>query len=219
MDCRVALILVVLLSGCESRQEPVSSPTPSEPVPQSGIPPQLAWAVRDAFLRYTEATLGREYISLMGGQVQQESWWDCEAESRFAVGCSQFTPDTAKWAGDSICRGLGRPAPKDWRWALPCQTRYMAFILRQLECTNQCECAAFALSGYNGGAGWAKRDQRICAEKAGCDPGRWFNNVEHYSNRADWAFKENRDYPEKIVHKWQPQYVEAGYGGRYICGS
>jgi hypothetical protein len=66
------------------------------------------------------------------------------------------------------------------------------------------------LSGYNGGAGWVKRD-RLMAEKAGKDSGKWVCNVEHYSDRAKWAIKENRDYIVKILQKWYPLYKKNNF--------
>jgi hypothetical protein len=44
-----------------------------------------------------------------------------------------------------------------------------------------------------------------------CDPSRWFDHVEHFSKRASWAFKENRDYVTKILDKWAPVYRQGGF--------
>jgi hypothetical protein len=49
---------------------------------------------------------------------------------------------------------------------------------------------------------------RVCQE---CDPNKWFGNVEHFSNRAAWAIKENRDYVAKILDRWSPMYEKAGF--------
>jgi hypothetical protein len=74
----------------------------------------------------------------------------------------------------------------------------------------------FTLSKYNGGG--VKADQRA-AEAAGFDPRKWFNHTEKFNGRRRTAanFKENRDYPRKILGKLLPQYYGAGYGGVLIC--
>lgn len=37
---------------------------------------------------------------------------------------------------------------------------------------------AFTLSSYNGGVGGLLQDRRLCSNTSGCDPSRWFGNVE-----------------------------------------
>lgn len=77
---------------------------------------------------------------------------------------------------------------------------------------------AFTYAGYNGGAAGTLKEIRLCAGKAGCDPRKWFGNVEHTSakSRKPWqgygksAFDINREYVHSIlylrVEKYRPYF-------------
>lgn len=75
---------------------------------------------------------------------------------------------------------------------------------------------AFMLACYNGGRGGVISDKLICSNTEGCDPRRWFGNVEHTSNksRQKWqgygrsAFDINRDYPRDILFNRIKKYRE-----------
>ena len=74
---------------------------------------------------------------------------------------------------------------------------------------------AFTLSSYNGGAGALLQDRRLCANTAGCDTRRWFNNVETTSLKSrvpqpayggrSW-FSINREYVRNVVIIRRPKY-------------
>lgn len=155
-------------------------------------------------------------ISLFAAQVHQESGWRPEARSKFAAGLTQFTPATASWIAKAY-PGLGSAQPLSPKWALAALARYNKHIYdRQGWAATDCDRWAFVLSGYNGGPGWIPRDRRQ-ARQQGADSLRWWGQVELHSRRAGWAFKENRDYPRKIILRWQPLYLDAGWGGPAIC--
>lgn len=74
---------------------------------------------------------------------------------------------------------------------------------------------AFVLSAYNGGLGHVLQDRRLCAGKDGCDPGRWFGNVELDSvkSRRELAgyggqspFSINRKYPATVLDVRRDKY-------------
>ena len=78
---------------------------------------------------------------------------------------------------------------------------------------------AMSLSGYNGGMGGVLSDRRLCASINGCDPARWWGNVERYSLKNKTAahgygksfFEINREYPRNILFARRVRY--AGHFG------
>lgn len=156
-------------------------------------------------------------ISLFAGQVHQESGWRPAARSKYAEGLTQFTPDTSKWISAAYRQDLGQAQPLNPQWALRAMTRYNRHLYDRIHgAATECDRWAMVMAAYNGGPGWIPRDRRLAAQR-GADPGRWWNHVEHHSPRARWAFRENRDYPARIIHRWQPAYLQAGWGGTAIC--
>ena len=73
---------------------------------------------------------------------------------------------------------------------------------------------AFAYAAYNGGMGGLNSDRRACAATPGCDPGKWFGNVEFTSLKAKRSvdgykksfFEINREYVSNIMHVRRPRY-------------
>jgi membrane-bound lytic murein transglycosylase MltF len=156
-------------------------------------------------------------ISLFAGQVHQESAWRPDARSKYAAGLTQFTPDTAKWIGQVYGRSLGPSDPLSPKWALAAMAKYNLHIHARMKwAATECDRWAFVLSGYNGGPGWVARDRQQARQQS-ADPDRWWGHVELHSRRAAWALKENRDYPRRIILRWQPSYLKAGWGGPIIC--
>ena len=148
-------------------------------------------------------------IPVYAALVHQESAGNCNAESAYAQGCTQFTPDTADWASmrwpDLKPAQVFNPS-----WAFRAAIRYLDFLDARVPFPDPCERMAGSLSAYNGGLGNTRKDIRL---SGGLD--YWFNGVEHHSNRAAWAFKENRDYPRKILHQHQQLYQH--WGGTTVC--
>lgn len=150
-------------------------------------------------------------IAVMAAQVHQESGWRPDAKSAYAGGLAQFTPATAEWISGRYA-DLGDNAPYDPGWALLALARYDKYLFdRQTTAATACDRWAFTLAAYNGGEGWITRDRRLAAMH-GADPLRWWGHVERHSPRAAWAFKENRDYPRRILRERQPLYTAWGPG-------
>lgn len=156
-------------------------------------------------------------VARLAGQIHQESAWNPTAQSPYADGLTQFTPSTAKWIAQ-IYPELGDPAPFSPRWAIRAMVRYDKRLLGQVDADTKCDAWAMALSAYNGGLGWVKRDAKLAAANDYC-PYLWWDNVELFSNRAKWAFKENRGYPRNILKRWEPMYSAAGWQGGQVCGN
>ena len=165
----------------------------------------LAFLLQSAFLLSlfngeVERAGMERYQSLLAAQVEQESGWDCNARSRHAAGCAQFTPAT--WAQYSIevrpsCEGV---PPTDPPCAFRAQALYMGRLLRayRSSATNR-EQEAFALAAYNGGSGWIRREKRKCKQSPRCSPSRWFEHVEEHCVRSRAACRVNREYPVRVL--------------------
>ncbi len=155
-------------------------------------------------------------VALLAAQLHQESHWRADAQSPYAQGLAQFTPATAAWI-PGVCADLGPPNVWDARWSIRAQACYMRHLHRQLvDTATPCDRWAMTLSAYNGGLGWLKRDRKWASAK-GADSARWFDQVELYSKRAAWAYRENRDYPRRILLGLEPLYIAAGWPGSATC--
>ena len=149
-------------------------------------------------------------IGVYAGLVFQESSGNCNAvSSADAKGCTQFTPETVEWAAARF--PALRPANVfNPAWAFRAMIKYLDFFDVRVPFPDDCERMAGSLAAYNGGLTWIKRD----VEKSG-GLDYWFDGVEKYSNRAAWAFRENREYPRKILFEHQPIYRH--WGGTTVC--
>lgn len=177
-------------------------------------PPPQAMSYRNDLVRSANYAFGLNApIALLAAQVHQESRWNPRAASAYAGGLAQFTPATAQTMARQYPALLQSANPYDPRWALLALCLYD----RQLHgmfprSATEADRWAFALSGYNGGAGWTIRD-RAKAKAQGLDPERWWGQVETVNaGRAPAFWKENRDYPEKIMKRHQRLYLSWGPG-------
>lgn len=152
-------------------------------------------------------------VATFAAQIHQESSWNPLAVSRVgAAGMAQFMPATARW----WCQinGLSATAcqPTNPTWALRALVGYNKWLHDRVAASDECNMMAFTLSAYNGGLGWVQRD-KVLAHKQGLHAGTWFNQVETVNagrSAANW--RENRDYPQRILRKLEPAYVRAGWG-------
>jgi len=179
--------------------------------------PRASLAYRNDLIRNARLVWGLGApVATFAGQIHQESGWNPSAQSPYARGLAQFTPATADWIGKTYSDYVGKGNPFEPQWALRALVQYDKHLWNAVTADTDCDRMAFTLSGYNGGAGWVTRDKKK-AKEAGLDDGRWFDHVETINaGRAQWAFKENRDYPRKILHKHQ--YVYEDWGPLTPCG-
>lgn len=210
--------LALLASACVPTQAVAPPPVPVESkrqeVARPAIIPARAAAYRAALLREVAFSWPGDWSAhpVVFAQIHQESAWRPGAESRFAAGLAQFTPDTARWIQGLYPRelrefcGEARGCPMDPRWALRAVARYDRRLWGGYGfAPERDEQYAFMLAAYNGGPGWILRE-RASARAAGADPDRWFGGVEAHCLRAAWACEENREYPEKILFRLRPAY-------------
>lgn len=181
----------------------------------AGEPPVEAKKYQRELTRVARSELGMDApIAVLAAQIHQESRWNPKARSKFADGLAQFTPATAEWISGLYSKELGAADPFNPAWAIRAMIRYDKHIFDDMPAQHLCDQWAFTLAAYNGGPGWIGRD-RALTRLRGRDPYLWFGNVERYSSRAAWAFKENRDYPRRILFTHQPLY--AAWGGIVDC--
>ena len=91
---------------------------------------------------------------------------------------------------------------------------YDRYLYDRIRARDDCERMAMTLSAYNGGLGWISRDQKR-ASSSGLDPLIWWGSVETVNagrSAANW--RENRAYPDRIIHHHQPTYVAASWAWR-----
>src|SRR5690625_644341 len=172
---------------------------------------------RATLTRAAHARLGLDApIATLAAQVQQESAWRPRVESGAgAQGLAQFMPATARWMGQ-LYAGLRPVQVFNPGWALRAMVAYDRWNYQRITAHPNCDRWAMTLAAYNGGLGWAYRDQRL-AERKGFNRQRWWDNVaEVNAGRSAANWHENRDYARRILRYWEPQYVDAGWG-RGVC--
>ncbi|EFL52019.1 Lytic transglycosylase catalytic [Solidesulfovibrio fructosivorans JJ]] len=151
-------------------------------------------------------------VATLAAQVHQESRWRENAVSPVgARGLAQFMPSTSKWIA-GLVPGLAANDPFNPGWALRALATYDKWLWDRVTAQDGCQRMAMALSGYNGGLGWVRRDKAL-AGRNGVDPLIWFDHVERFNaGRAAAAWKENRGYPRRILGTLEPLYIRAGWG-------
>lgn len=88
---------------------------------------------------------------------------------------------------------------------------YNQWHLARVQGHTPCDQWAFALYAYNGGLGWVQRDKRLAAA-AGADPLSWDAVEPFNAGRSEANIRENRHYARRILERWEPLYVRAGWG-------
>ena len=155
-------------------------------------------------------------IATYAAQIHQESAWNERAISRAgAQGLAQFMPRTAAWVRDIVPGLSAIPAPYHPAWAMEAMIGYDRWLLSRTRGATPCDAWAFALRGYNGGEAWLRRDQRLAAQ-SGLNP----QVAEHVAmvnaGRSPANFRENVEYPRRILYVVTPIY--ASWGPGVPCG-
>lgn len=180
-------------------------------------PPSTALKYRSDVIRSARVDWGLNApVADFAAQLHQESGWNPAARSPVgAEGLSQFMPSTADWIA-GLMPHLAAREPYNPGWAIRALVSYDRWLWQRVAVPDGCERMAMTLSAYNGGLGWVNRDRRL-ARTRGLDDARWFGAVETVNagrSAANW--RENRHYPQRILHTLAPRYLS--WGGASCVG-
>ena len=175
--------------------------------------PQAAQQYRSELVRNARAIWGMDApVATFAAQVHQESAWKPGAVSHVgAQGLAQFMPGTSAWIA-GLYPALATNQPYNPSWALRALVQYDAWIHTRVSAATPCDRMAKVLSSYNGGLGWVQRDEAL-ARRKGLNAAVWWGHVETVNaGRSSANWRENRDYPRRILQRLEPAYVAAGWG-------
>ncbi|EDR5775225.1 transglycosylase SLT domain-containing protein [Salmonella enterica subsp. enterica serovar Kokomlemle] len=180
-------------------------------------PPLAALKYRSDVIRSARVDWGLNApVADFAAQLHQESGWNPAARSPVgAQGLAQFMPSTADWIA-GLMPHLAAREPWNPGWAIRALVSYDRWLWQRVAVPDGCERMAMTLSAYNGGLGWVSRDRRL-ARSRGLDDARWFGAVETVNagrSAANW--RENRHYPQRILHTLAPRYLS--WGGANCVG-
>jgi hypothetical protein len=171
--------------------------------------------------------------SVLAAQVEQESGWKPSArlktEREEGAGYGQFTRSyraDGSLRFDALAEVASMdPSLKHWTWADRYNPRMQlrAVVVKNRGCywrvaklaADDYNTLAMCDSAYNGGEGGLMAERRLCGQTAGCDPARWFGNVERTSTKstAKWhgygmsARDINRTHVVNVMVKRRPKYA------------
>lgn len=174
--------------------------------------PRDAYRYRGDLTRAAHGIWGLDApVATFAAQIHQESRWrETAVSSAGARGVAQFMPATAQWIGGAYT-ALGPGDPANPVWAIRALVTYDKHIHERIAAATPCERMWMTLWGYNGGPGWVTRDQAK-ARQAGADPRRALAVEPFNAGRNPAAFAENRGYPRLILTRFEPLYVQSGFG-------
>jgi len=175
------------------------------------VPPSAA-KYRAELIRAARAEWGMSApVSTFAAQIHQESRWRPDARSPVgASGLAQFMPATARWLCGTradLPPGCDTLSPA---WALRALVAYDRHLFeRTPRAGDDCGRMWAALRGYNGGLAHWRAEYRIAGSP---DNLRDADAACGSARRSPKHCQENLGYPRRIVDRWQPIYVAAGWG-------
>ena len=164
--------------------------------------------------------------SFIAAQIEQESFWNPRAELKtareYGFGFGQLTI-TSRFNAFSEVKAMS-PLLRDWKYDDRFDPRMQIIAVFVKDHANYRNCRPLMVDDferlacvgvtYNGGYGGFLSDRRLCANTAGCDPTKWFGNVENTSlkSRTKWQgygqspFEINRAYARNTMKIRRPKY-------------
>lgn len=158
-------------------------------------------------------------VSLFAAQIHQESAWRDDVATGLlkstagAEGLAQFMPRTATWISE-LYPELGEADPYSPTWAFTAMIKYNQWLLARSKGHTSCDKWWWALRSYNGGLRHIQNeaknatdslDRHSVAEACGT------------ARRSPVHCPENTQYPQKIIHRWEPIYLNSGWRGSATC--
>ncbi len=209
-----SLITVLLLLALTAGAQPKFVTETREYIPRA------ADSYKRNFIRIHRHYFGMDApIALLAAQIHQESAWNQRAKSKYASCLSQLTPETEQWLKTNFSKYLaGEGGIMNPVFCIKAQGLYTRWLGTKIVANDECHKWSFILASYNGGHGWTLRDKNL-AEQKGLDRNARWDHVELHSDRADWAFEENRGYPRKIIGELQLLYKDWGRNLPLVCGT
>ena len=180
-------------------------------------PPTLSLKYRNDVIRAARVDWGLDApVADFAAQLHQESGWNPMARSPAgAQGMAQFMPATADWISKAMPH-LRDNQPYNPAWSVRALVSYDRWLWQRIQAADECERMAMVLSAYNGGLGWLNRDKKL-AEQVGLNPRVWFGHVaSRNAGRSLRNWKENRNYPKRILLILAPRYLS--WGGASCVG-
>jgi soluble lytic murein transglycosylase-like protein len=145
--------------------------------------------------------------SIFAAQIHAESRWKPHAQSAYASGLGQQTPNTVKWLNEldpqlsAMIGGAFNP-----QWSIRALVYYDKWLHRRIDVDEIINRWAFALHGYNAGLGWTMRERR-----SSIYPEDYFCSVRDTCLRSQSNCNQTRAYVEHILWDYWPMYQEAGW--------
>lgn len=172
--------------------------------------------------------------SVFAAQIRQETCpslgskkcWSPTAELKtsreYGFGLGQLTV-TSRFNNFNEAKKLDRSL-KDWEWDNRYDATYQLRTMVLMDKFNygkiswaadKDERVAMAFASYNGGLGGLLSDRAVCQITPGCDPSKWFGNIEHTSRKAKVKaggygksfFEINREYVRHIMFLYPSRYA------------
>lgn len=166
--------------------------------------------------------------SLLAALIEQESCitlkskrcWNPKVELKtsreYGFGLGQLTV-TSKFNAYEEVKRLDK-SMASWKWEDRFNASYQlrAIVLKNRSNYNRLKgfskdpdtVLAFTMAAYNGGVGGLMKDRTLCIYTKGCDPTKWWDNVERTSNKSKVPVKGygksffdiNREYVRHTIH-------------------
>lgn len=172
------------------------------------------------------------YPAMFAALIEKESLWNPRAElcvpkgtcsREYGFGFGQFTITPRFNVFNEIKQML--PELRNWKYEdrFNTQNQMLGLVAKNKGHYRQCsplmtgvtETLACTFSSYNGGFGGVLSDRRVCSNTQGCDPTKWFDNVENTSTKAKVPisgygqsfFQINRGYVKALVIERPVKYT------------